>query len=193
MRRRPLHRYHEEAESLTLAQRQWCYRRQLHLLNHIGMLEPAFYAYLPPEVGRRPYLDWHYHGLVWGTSRSKLEQRCTVMRKQLASFLPGITAIDVRPVHPPDLRHVMWYIDKSPCEQLSVSRKAQPARNRYSYRQGAAKLSGVNAVRLYAATRDFYIDRLSLAGGEGSDLLGTIKRRSLLRFRNARRAGRQFF
>src|SRR4051812_38941085 len=69
----------EEGKPVSLTKVAGIYEWRLGGMNSYGMLEPAFYAYLPSHLrraGERSLVVWHAHVLVWGTSEHQLREFC---------------------------------------------------------------------------------------------------------------------
>ena len=142
------------------------YRRALRGLEYLGMLDPALYVSAQQVQDVPRFILWHAHALVWNTSRAALDAWAAGVRPTMSAYLPYASAVDCQPIHPPDLRQVIWYTAKTPYKQYQVWR-----RETGSLGQEKRNINGVNSVRLYAEMRDMTLPELALAGGAGRLIL----------------------
>jgi hypothetical protein len=166
----------EYPEPVNIAKVAGIYEWRLGGLNSYGMLEPAFYAYLPRSArwaGERSLVVWHAHVLVWGTSVHQLSEFCQRWNRLYSSLIPGAYAADYRLIRSGDLLKVLGYLLKSPRHQYQLIHRSSV---RHPIKQRKAILNGVNAVRLYWLTNQLVLDDLAIASGEGRRLLRQVKK-----------------
>jgi hypothetical protein len=172
-------------------------RSGLRGLSHLGMIEPAYYVNLQDGIyHQRRCMCWHLHVLVWGISERKLRALLQALQAsgRYAAIAPGLNAVDVREVQQGDLPKVMGYILKSPWSAYRVTRyRADKHGNircdangeeRPFYLQGKSKLRPGERVTLFHTLKPFYLDKLSVSGGQGTPLLARAKRVALSTYGN---------
>jgi hypothetical protein len=164
-------------------------RSGLRGLSHVGMIEPAYYVNLQKGIYlERRCMSWHLHALVWGISKRELLRALEVSGRYV-SIAPGLMAVDVREVQQGDLPMVAGYILKSPWTAYRVTkydadkngnvlRDANGAARPF-YLQGKSKLRPGERITLFHTLKPFYLDKLAVAGGEGTPLLARAKRFAL--------------
>jgi len=164
-------------------------RSGLRGLSHVGMIEPAYYVNLQKGIFvERRCMSWHLHALVWGISKRELLRPLEVSGRYV-SIAPGLMAVDVREVQQGDLPTVEGYILKSPWSAYRVTkydadkngnilRDANGAPRPF-YLQGKSKLRPGERITLFHTLKPFYLDKLAVAGGEGTPLLACAKRFAL--------------
>ena len=165
------------------------HRSGLRKLSHLGMIEPAYYVNLQKGIYlERRCMSWHLHALVWGISKRELLRALEVSGRYV-SIVPGLMAVDVREVQQGHLPMVAGYILKSPWSAYRVTkydadkngnvlRRANGAARPF-YLQGKSKLRPGERVTLFHTLKPFYLDKLAVAGGEGTPLLARAKRFAL--------------
>ena len=167
-------------------------RYGLRGLSFFGMIEPAYYANLEQGIyPQRRCISWHLHALVWGISQRKLRALLRALQAsgRYVAVVPGLKAVDVREVQPGDLPTVVGYILKSPWSAYRVTKYVADQRGyllrdadgkeRPFYLQGKSQLRPGQRVTLFHLLKSFYLDKLSVAGGEGAPLLARAKRLAL--------------
>ena len=128
----------------------------------------------------------------FGGSANVSSALCFGLCRQLGGTLalvPGLKAVDVRAVQQGDLPTVVGYILKSPWSAYRVTKyvadkdghllRDADGKERPFYLQGKSKLQPGQRVTLFNLLRSFYLDKLSVAGGEGAPLLAGAKRLAL--------------
>ena len=159
-------------------------RYGLRGLSFFGLIEPAYYANLEQGIyPQRRCISWHLHALVWGISQRKLRALLRALQAagRYAAVVPGLKAVDVREVQQGDLPTVVGYILKSPWSAYRVTKYVADQRGyllrdadgkeRPFYLQGKSKLQPGQRITLFHLLKSFYLDKLSVAGGEGAPLL----------------------
>jgi hypothetical protein len=167
-------------------------RSGLRGLSHIGMIEPAYYVNLQKGIFiERRCMSWHLHALVWGTSESTLRTLLGALEasRRYVSIVPGLKAVEAREVQQGDLPTVAGYILKSPWTAYRVTKYYEDKNGnvlrdangaaRPFYLQGKSELRPGERITLFHTLKPFYLDKLAVAGGEGTPLLARAKRFAL--------------
>jgi hypothetical protein len=167
-------------------------RSGLRGLSHVGTIEPAYYVNLQKGIYlERRCMSWHLHALVWGISKRELRAllRALEVSGRYVSIVPGLKAVDVREVQQGDLPMVAGYMLKSPRSAYRVTKyNADKNGNvlldangaaRPFYLQGKSELRPGERITLFHTLKPFYLDKLAVAGGEGTPLLARAKRFAL--------------
>jgi hypothetical protein len=163
-------------------------------LSYIGMVEPAYYVNLQAGTrftGKR-CIFWHLHAIVWGISQTELRQRVRQMEEsgQYVAIAPGLKATHTKRIRHGTLPKVVGYILKSPSCAYRVTRRDREGSDGKVFVnsdgevvayfiQGKSELRKGDRIRLFLAMKDLYLDKLSVAGGEGTTLLARAKRVAL--------------
>ena len=167
-------------------------RSGLRGLSYIGLIEPAYYVNLQKGIYlERRCISWHLHALVWGISKRELRAilRALEVSGRYVSIVPGLKAVDIREVQQGDLPMVAGYMLKSPWTAYRVTKyiaykngnvllDAKGAARPF-YLQGKSKLRPGERITLFHTLKPFYLDKLAVAGGEGTPLLARAKRLAL--------------
>lgn len=166
-------------------------RYGLREFSYFGMVEPAYYVNLQHGVrydGKR-CLFWHLHALVWGGSHKELKKRLRklVQVGHYAAIADGLDATHTRKIKQGRLPRHLAYILKSPCKTYRLSvRDREDELGRpvvdadgvvlQQFKQGKTDLGHGDRIVLFHAMKHLHLDRLAVAGGDGTKLLKTAKR-----------------
>jgi hypothetical protein len=169
-------------------------RYGLREFSYFGMVEPAYYVNLQQGVrysGKR-CMFWHLHALVWGVSRKELKKRLRklVTAGRYVAIADGLDATHVRTIKQGRLPAHVAYLVKSPYTAYRVSvrdRKddnGQPITDAdgvvlQQFKQGKSPLRHGDRIVLFHAMKHLYLDKLAVAGGDGTGILRTAKRIAL--------------
>jgi hypothetical protein len=97
---------------------------------------------------------------------------------------PGPCAIHQKKVEPSHFCYKLWYINKSPCKEYSVGKRSEPDENGMPrYKQNSRPLRPGHRVKLFYLMRNMRLPELAIAGGDGRELLRTIKYEALGEYR----------
>jgi len=160
----------------------------------VGMIEPAYYVNLQHGVrfqGKR-CMFWHLHALVWGVSRKSLKRclRKLVLAGRYVSIADGLKPTHIRKIKQGRLPAHVAYAVKSPSKAYRISVRdrededGQPVTDTdgvvlQQFKQGKSPLRHGERIVLFHAMKHLHLDRLAVAGGEGTELLRTVKRLAL--------------
>jgi hypothetical protein len=151
----------------------------LNGLSYIGMIEPGYYNVIYDELGNKQknIVSWHGHFLVWGASKKQLERHLERIRPRFSPIMPGLCAVHQKAIEPSQFGYKLWYIIKAPCKEYSIGkrRKADERTGFARFKQNSRQLRPGHRVALFNLMRRMYLDELSMAGGEGCELLRRIK------------------
>jgi hypothetical protein len=95
-------------------------------------------------------------------------------------------AVHQKAIEPGQFGYKLWYILKSPCKEYSLGKRRKPDERTglARFKQNSRQLRPGHRVALFDLMRDMYLDELSMAGGEGCELLRRIKYEALREYRN---------
>jgi hypothetical protein len=157
-------------------------------LSYIGMIEPGSYNVIYDELGkqRKNVVNWHGHFLVWGITKKALGQHKQKIKSRFTPIMPGLCAVHQKAIEPGQFGYKLWYILKSPCKEYSLGKRRKPDERTglARFKQNSRQLRPGHRVALFDLMRDMYLDELSMAGGEGCELLRRIKYEALREYRN---------
>ena len=160
----------------------------LNGLSYIGMIEPGYYNAIYDEFGaqQRDVVSWHAHFLVWGISKKQLTHHLARMRPGFTPIMPSLCAVHQKAIEPDQFGYKLWYIVKSPCKEYSIGKRRKPHERTglARFKQNSRQLRLGHCVALFDLMRGMYLDELSMAGGEGCELLRRIKYEALRQYRN---------
>lgn len=151
-------------------------------LNYIGMIEPAYYYNAFDATGQKtpPSVSWHGHFLVWGISRRRLSRTIKKLNVKLAAVMPEFAAAHWKQAESGKFGQKICYLAKSPRKEYSVGRYTKLKENgEPHYRHNSRAIRPGTRVKLFHLLRHMYLDRLSMAGGRGVQILQQIKSAAL--------------
>ena len=183
-----------QEDRLTDADLEFIKRRLKYGLrgySYLGMIEPAYYVNLQHGVryaGKR-CMFWHLHALVWGISRKELKKRLRKLVKagRYLAIADGLDATHTRKIKQGRLPKNVAYIVKSPCKAYRVSvRDREDDLGRpitgadgvvlQQFKHGKSDLRHADRITIFHAMKHLHLDKLTVAGGDGAELLKTAKR-----------------
>jgi hypothetical protein len=157
-------------------------------LSYIGMIEPGYYNVIYNELGaqQKDVVSWHGHYLVWGISKKHLEHHLARIRPRFTPIMPSLCAVHQKAIESSQFGYKLWYVLKSPCKEYSIGKRRKPDERTglARFKQNSRQLRPGHRVALFDLMRDMYLDELSMAGGEGCELLRRIKYEALREYRN---------
>jgi hypothetical protein len=156
-------------------------------LSYIGMIEPGYYNVIYDEIGnqRKSVVSWHGHFLVWGISEKRLRRHIAKIKSRYTPIMPGRCALHTKLIPPDQFGYKLWYMLKAPRKEYSIGRrrKRDAKTGAMKYKQNSRPLRHGNRLKLFNLMRGIYLDKLAMAGGQGSDLLRKIKYEALREYR----------
>jgi hypothetical protein len=181
-------------EPIDIEKLKGALRSGLRGLSHLGIVEPAYYSNLQVGVrfqGKR-CLFWHMHALVWGVSKGKLRKLIKNLEAsgRYRAIAERFRGAHSKPIKQGDLAKVAGYMLKSPGNAYRVWRTDMTAPNgdpvvnedgevQARFFQRRSRLRKGERISLFLAMKHLRLDRMALAGGEGSALLARAKRFAL--------------
>jgi hypothetical protein len=151
--------------------------------SYIGMIEPGYYNVIYDELGnqRKNVVTWHGHFLVWSVTEEQLAKHLEAIKPNFTPIMPGLCAVHKKRIPPDQLGYKLWYILKSPRKEYSIGqrRKFSHKTGAREFKQNSRQLRLGHRVKLFHLMREMYLDKLAMAGGEGSELLRRIKYEAL--------------
>jgi len=171
------------------------YRRGLRDLNYVAMLEPSIYVscskVAPPALQRvyefEPVASWHIHGVAWGKDRQAMRDHFNAVEES-GAYVPIATNLKgcwARFIPPELVGSKLAYMNKTPRKVNRIWCKNPRDLNRnFQFNQREEFCRPGEHVQYFSLLSKYTMDELSLAGGEGSDILRTIKAPFLLRTRS---------
>lgn len=171
-------------------------RPGLQGLSYIGMVEPAYYVDIVPTAffpGKRA-LFWHIHAICWGETAHQIRDRIEALNSLSKRYRPiaqGIPAAHHKRIprsHQPTyhLAVKFGYMLKSPRKAYRLYQADQETVDGDligAFKQKKAPLRPGERISLFHQLKDQYLDRLTLAGGDGVDILRRAKRQALREFK----------
>ena len=156
-------------------------------LSYIGMIEPGYYNVIYDEIGnqRKNVISWHGHFLVWGITKKQLARHLTKIKPRFTPIMPGLRAVHKKRISAGQFGYKLWYILKSPCKEYSIGRRREcnEKTGAAKFKHNSRKIRPGNRLKLFNLMREMYLDRMAMAGGEGSKLLRRIKYEALREYR----------
>jgi hypothetical protein len=157
-------------------------------LSYIGMIEPGYYNVIYDEFGdqRKNVVSWHGHFLVWGITKKRLKRHLAKIKLRCRAIMSGRCAVHKKRIPLEQFGYKLWYILKAPRKEYSIGqrRKRDEKTGTVNYKQNYRPLRPGHRVKIFHLMRDMYLDKLAIAGGEGSELLRRIKYEALREYRN---------
>ena len=83
-------------------------------LSYIGMVEPGYYntIYNDPGDKVKNVVSWHGHFLVWGISRTQLDQHLNKIKPRFTPIMPSLCAVHKKTITPDQFGYKTWYISQ---------------------------------------------------------------------------------
>lgn len=155
--------------------------------SYIGMIEPAYYPVAANSDHGRGIVHWHAHFVAWGCSNNAIRQIGRNVAMKHDAFVPGRPAFLAKPIQHTKLPRVLRYCLKSPVNKYTFYRTAdkvdhQTGELRETYKNSKQHMRPGEDALIASVMRDYYLDDLVLAGGEGTELKAKIKKKALERF-----------
>jgi hypothetical protein len=170
-------------------------RPGLRGLSYLGMLEPAYYVNIVPTAfsPSRRALFWHIHAICWGETADQISKRIAMLNKcgryrPIAQGIPAAHHKCIPRSHQPTyhLAVKFGYMLKSPRKAYRLYQADQETVDGDligAFKQKKAPLRPGERISLFHQLKDQYLDRLTLAGGDGVDILRRAKRQALRDFK----------
>jgi hypothetical protein len=160
---------------------------RLRGLNYIGMIEPGYYYNAFDEESEKtpPFVSWHGHFLVWGIRRNRLSRIIKKLNTKLEAVMPNFAAAHWKQVEIGKFGKKICYLAKSPCKEYSVG-KYNKARDNGDphYKHNRRDIRPGTRVKLFHLMESLYLDKLTMAGGEGVAIVDRVKSDGLCNYRN---------
>ena len=148
-------------------------------LSYIGMIEPGYYNLIYDEFGnkRKNVISWHGHFLVWGITEKQLARHLAKTKPRYAPIMPRLCAVHKKRIPPEQFGYKLWYILKAPRKEYSIGRRREcdEKTGEAKFKQNSRKIRPGNRLKLFNLMQEMYLDKMAMAGGEGSELLRQIK------------------
>jgi hypothetical protein len=169
-------------------------RQGLMGLSYLAMIEPAYYVNIvnTPYFSGKRAVSWHVHAVCWGESRNQIKSRIDRLNNMAGNFRPiaeGIPAAHVKGIPRTFARayHLaikFGYILKSPKYSYRIYRRSRPSPKdpslvNFSFKQRKGVLRPGERIALFRLMKDLFLDHLTFAGGQGTNILRRAKRRAL--------------
>jgi hypothetical protein len=107
------------------------------------------------------------------------------MKPRFTPIMPGLCAVHKKRIPPEQFGYKLWYILKAPRREYSIGqrRKCDKKTGAAKFKQNSRKIRPGNRLKLFSLMGDMYLDKMAMAGGEGSELLRRIKYDALREYR----------
>jgi hypothetical protein len=118
---------------------------------------------------------------TWGVTEEQLAKHLAKIKSRFPPIMPGLCAVHKKIIPRDQFGYKLWYVLKSPCKEYLIGKRkaCDEKTGAAKFKQNSRKLRPGNRVRLYRLMHDMYLDQLALAGGDGRQLLQTIKYEAL--------------
>jgi hypothetical protein len=155
-------------------------------LNYIGMIEPGYYYNAFDTMGHPtpPFVSWHGHFLVWGIGRKRLSRMIKKLNCKLEAVMPNFAAAHWKRVEGGKFGKKICYIAKSPFKEYSIGKYIEPKENgEPGYKHNRRDIRPGTRAKLFHLMESMYLDQLTMAGGEGVEILTRNKTSGLKEYR----------
>jgi hypothetical protein len=159
---------------------------RLRGLNHAGMIEPAYYYSAFDTMGRHtpPLVSWHGHFLVWGIGKKRLSRIIKKLNSKVVAVMPNFDAAHWKQVEVGKFGKKICYLVKSPRKEYSVGKYSEGGKDgEPHYKHNRRAIRPGTRVKLFQLLESLYLDQLTMAGGEGVEILKRIKSNGLQNYR----------
>jgi hypothetical protein len=154
-------------------------------LSYLGMLEPAYYVNVCDGLriyGKR-LVSWHVHLLAWGETREEMKERIERLNREfLLPIADGLAPAHQKCISEGKLASKIAYMLKAPQNGYRVfkgKRIIGDGQVISCFIQKKCTLRPGERLVLFQLMKDMRLDELTVAGGEGKDILRRVKRRLL--------------
>jgi hypothetical protein len=159
---------------------------RMHGLNYVGMIEPRYYYNAFDTMGQQtpPLVSWHGHFLVWGIGRKRLSRIIQQLNSKLEAVMPDFHPAHWKQVERGKFGKKICYLAKSPCKEYSVGKYSEPGKDgEPNYKHNRRDIRPGTRAKLFHLMQAMYLDQMTMAGGEGVELLKRIKSSGLQNYR----------
>ncbi|MCG3773241.1 MAG: hypothetical protein JW395_0045 [Nitrospira sp.] len=150
-------------------------------LSYIGLMEAALYANIQPATNypERTGVNWHLHLFAWGEEPKAMKLRVKRMNKASENHRPivprdmGGVGFESRRVTEENIARRFRYMCKTPRKAYRINVKKRmdaEGRTEFSYISSKSLLRPGERVTLFHLLKNFSLDELTVAGGEGVGL-----------------------
>lgn len=167
-------------------------RVALQGMSYIGMLDVAYYTNLTEgaRYKNRRAMSWHIHLICWGKTYDEMQAWEKDLNRPGSGFkavAEGLRVAKVKriPRSPAVMNHLadkIRYMLKAPKDAYRLGKRERVTGDGeivYRFKSNSSPLRPGERIRVLHATKHLYLDQMSLAGGEGVQILRRIKRRAL--------------
>lgn len=167
-----------DAEQINLAAIIHKLRGGLGGLSYIGMIDAAYYTNIAPgtEFSERRGVNWHLHLFAWGETRKQIKARFATLNDSNDNYRPIIPeglGADWKQVTEEMLPIRFRYMLKTPRKSYRIGRKElcdPEGRVDFKFMQNKSDLRPGERVTLFLLLKRFWLNELTVAGGEGVEL-----------------------
>ena len=156
-------------------------------LSYIGMIEPGYYNVIFDEFGnqRKNVVSWHGHFLVGGVDEEGLAEHLSKIKPRFTAIMPELCAVHKKRIPPEQFGYKLRYILKAPRKEYSIGqrRECDEKTGAPKFKQNSREMRPGNRLKLFHLMQEMYLDKMAMAGGEGSELLQRIKYEALREYR----------
>jgi len=160
-------------------------RRGLRGLSYVGMVDVSLYANIQPgtNCADRSGVNWHLHLFAWGEERREFKARAKEANAEIKNYRPIISrpqgiGFHWQAVTEENYARLFRYTCKSPRKAYRIGRTDDIDhldRKVVKFTQGKSKLRPGQRITLFHLLKNFSLDKLVVAGGEGV----ALRRRAL--------------
>jgi hypothetical protein len=123
--------------------------------------------------------------LLAGITKNQLGRHLGKVKARYTPIMPGLCAVHKKRIPADQFGYKLWYILKALRKEYSIGQRRE-----YDEKTGAAKFKQNSRdlrpgyrLKLFNLMLEMYLDKLAMAGGEGSELLRRIKYEALREYR----------
>jgi hypothetical protein len=160
-------------------------RRGLRGLSYVGIVDVSLYANVAPgtNCADRSAVNWHLHLFAWGETRKEFKARAKALNNQVENYQPIIPrprgiGFHWQEVNEENYSRRFRYMCKTPRKAYRIGQtKAVNADGSQviNFKQGKSILRPGQRVTLFNLLKQFSLDQIFVAGGEGV----ALRRRAL--------------
>ena len=154
-------------------------RRGLRGLNYLGMIEPAYFVDIQPGtyVSEKRTVCWHVHVIAWGTPRRKIKKRIEGLLAGNAyhPMANGLSAVDQKQISKGRVAAILGYILKYPHKAYRIGARRDAESGETHFQLNKDGIRSGERLTLQRLMKRAYLDQMTLAGGDGINILERTK------------------
>jgi hypothetical protein len=155
-------------------------RRGLRGLSYVGVVDVSLYAHISPGTNFADIsgVSWHLHLFAWGETRSAIKSRAKALNAEIDNYRPILPRPEGLGFHWQEITEENYarlfrYMCKTPRKAYRIgctNKTDDKGRTVIKFTQGKSELRPGQRVRLFNLLKQFSLNELIVAGGEGVEL-----------------------